>query len=187
MQTLNASSLLLPIYGKYMHLKIYVNSNNTELKSKYYHATYSNNMKLYTHVNYIDAGFDIFIPKNQELTDESVNKLDYEINCSAKIIEGTSENHRAYNSGYYMYPRSSLSKSPLRLANNVGIIDAGYRGRITGMFDCLISSHTINAYDRNVQICAPGLIPIYVELVNSLEDLSIPTARGIGGFGSTGV
>jgi dUTPase len=36
-----------------------------------------------------------------------------------------------------------------------------------------------------VQICAPGLVPIIVELVDSLEELG-ETARGEGGFGSTG-
>ena len=34
------------------------------------------------------------------------------------------------NIGYYLYPRSSISKTPLILANSVGIIDSGYRGNI---------------------------------------------------------
>ena len=37
--------------------------------------------------------------------------------------------------GYYSYPRSSISKTPLLLANNVGIIDSGYRGNIKVAFD----------------------------------------------------
>jgi len=40
-------------------------------------------------------------------------------------------------------------------------------------------------FDRYVQICAPGLVPILVEIVNK-EDLGSETERGIGGFGSTG-
>ena len=43
-----------------------------------------------------------------------------------------------------------------------------------------------NAYDRYVQICAPGLVPILVEVVDTLERLGEETARGSGGFGSTG-
>jgi dUTPase len=43
----------------------------------------------------------------------------------------------------------------------------------------------IEKFDRISQICAPGLSPIYVELVDKEEDLSI-TSRGSGGFGSTG-
>ena len=41
-------------------------------------------------------------------------------------------------------------------------------------------------YDRYLQICAPGLTPIVVEVVNSNEALGEETVRGAGGFGSTG-
>ena len=41
-----------------------------------------------------------------------------------------------YYVSYYLYPRSSVStKTPLRLANSVGIIDSGYRGNIKAVFD----------------------------------------------------
>ena len=40
--------------------------------------------------------------------------------------------------------------------------------------------------DRLLQICAPGLIPIYVEIVDAVYELGIETERGSGGFGSTG-
>jgi len=41
-------------------------------------------------------------------------------------------------------------------------------------------------FDRYIQICAPSLVPIIVEIVDSLEDLGEETERGTGGFGSTG-
>jgi dUTP pyrophosphatase len=96
-----------------------------------------------------------------------------------------------------MYPRSSISKTNLRLANSVGIIDAGYRGNIMGMFDIvnideakmskyMTEDYIINKYDRLVQICAPGLVPIIVEVVDKVEELGEKTERGSGGFGSTG-
>jgi len=86
-----------------------------------------------------------------------------------------------------MYPRFSLSKTSLRLANSVGIIDSGYRGNLIGMIDLVdVESYELNKYDRLVQVCAPGLIPIYVEIVDTLEDLGTQTLRGTGGFGSTG-
>ena len=95
------------------------------------------------------------------------------------------------NTGYYMYPRSSISKTPLRLANSVGIIDSGYRGHLMGMFDCLPlaqagESYTIQPFDRLLQICSPDLGPIYVLLVDFENELGGNTERGIGGFGSTG-
>jgi len=37
-----------------------------------------------------------------------------------------------------------------------------------------------------VQICAPGLVPIYVKIVDNMEELGPSTSRGEGGFGSTG-
>ena len=94
-----------------------------------------------------------------------------------------------------MYPRSSLSKTKLRLANSTGIIDSGYRGSLIGMFDVVnINCNDENKeydeivfpYTRMVQICAPGLVPIYVEMVNTVEELGEKTLRNNGGFGSTG-
>jgi dUTP pyrophosphatase len=104
-----------------------------------------------------------------------------QVKCSAKIISTFADTR---NTGYYMYPRSSISNTPLRLANSVGIIDSGYRGRLMGKFDAR-ENFVVNKFDRLLQICAPGLIPIYVELVNNEEELG-NTERGAGGFGSSG-
>ena len=84
---------------------------------------------------------------------------------------------------FYMYPRSSISKTPFRLANNVGIIDCGYRGNLGAYFDCFSNStEKITKGSRLLQICSPNLLPFRVVLVNSLDE----TIRGAGGFGSTG-
>ncbi len=85
-----------------------------------------------------------------------------------------------------MHPRSSISKTPLRLANSTGIVDSGYRGPLIGMFDCLRPQYVVERFDRLIQVCAPGLMPIYVELVDRVEDLGEDTVRGEGGIGSTG-
>lgn len=84
--------------------------------------------------------------------------------------------------GYYLYARSSISKTGFRLANSVGIIDSGYRGNIMAYFD-VIKNDKVEVYQRLVQICAPDLKSFKVELVDSLDE----TKRGEGGFGSTGV
>lgn len=102
--------------------------------------------------------------------------------------------------GFYLYPRSSISKTRMRLANSVGIIDAGYRGDLVAAVDTIglfgstdiwhIWKETlspIKKYDRYFQVCAPDLSPFLVHLVDTEEELSPPTARGHGGFGSTGV
>jgi dUTP pyrophosphatase len=89
-----------------------------------------------------------------------------------------------------MHPRSSVSKTKLRLANATGIIDSGYRGHLMGMFDLINlfgnEEYAVEKYDRLLQICAPGLVPIVVEIVNTFEELGSQTERGSGGFGSTG-
>lgn len=102
--------------------------------------------------------------------------------------------------GFYLYPRSSISKTRMRLANSVGIIDAGYRGDLIaavdtiGLFGSTDIWHVwketlspIKKYDRYFQVCAPDLSPFLVHIVDAENELSPPTARGQGGFGSTGV
>lgn len=80
-----------------------------------------------------------------------------------------------------LFPRSSVSKTDLRLCNAVGVIDAGYRGEIMLKFDKQGEKH-YNIGDRVGQLM---LVPIpsiqFVEVVN-LPD----SDRGAGGFGSTG-
>ena len=88
--------------------------------------------------------------------------------------------------GYYMYPRSSTgTKTPLRLANSVGIIDSGYRGNYIAVFDNWSdSTYSIQKQQRLVQICPPNIsFPFFIELVDNLDT---NTQRGEGGFGSTG-
>ncbi len=198
---------LLTKYDRVMVLKLFVDSTDAQLKDMYYNAAFTHNSKLMTDPGYIDAGFDLFAPGNEPTeeilyrdnlrffgpgwSDKSpVNKLDLKVCCSAKMFLDSGKN---YNTGYYMYPRSSLSKTQLRLANSTGIIDAGYRGHLMGMFDVVnIKTHSADAdyfgkkYDRYLQICAPGLVPIIVDVVNTKEELGEETIRGAGGFGSTG-
>lgn len=203
---------LVNIYERVMLLNIYVDGD-TELQNKYYEAAHNHNNKLMNNPHMIDAGFDLFAPGNEgneldQFGDDlrffgpnwqnrnPVNKLDYKIRCSAKMV---TDKNKIFNTGFYMYPRSSISKTQLRLANSTGIIDAGYRGHLMGMFDVVnidtnINIHSINhvadflgkKFDRYVQLCAPGLVPILVKIVSSMEELGEETERGNGGFGSTG-
>ena len=178
---------LLNQYDSVMKLKIFVDSTDDELKNKYIQAIYSHHLKLQKNIDHIDAGFDLFAPTSMSMYDYKTNLIDYNIICSATILKQMHNCRKEINTGFYMYPRSSISKSKIRLANNVGIIDAGYRGHLMGMFDCLDTMlGYINKFDRHLQICAPGLIPIMVEMVATKEELGEKTARGDGGFGSTG-
>ena len=202
---------LLSIYDKVMVLKIYVDANDEGLRDEYIDAAMKHNLRLLNYPTQIDAGFDLFDPGNEgeefdnfglslrffgpnwSNRNSSVNKLDFKVKCSAQMI---TDNRKVFNTGYYMHPRSSLSKTPLRLANSTGIIDSGYRGNLIGMFDLVNLPNNLSdsreadyfgrKLDRYVQICAPGLVPIAVEIVDSVQFLGDETMRGGGGFGSTG-
>ena len=197
----NPLASLLNMYDKVMVLRVFVDSDDDHLRDMYRNAALAHNNKVLTNMSHIDAGFDLFAPGSIDFFGPGwpgkspVNKLDFKICCAARIHADTGKN---YNTGYYMHPRSSLSKTQMRLANSTGIVDAGYRGHLIGMFDVVnippnptqtadrVSDYSGIKYDRYLQICAPGLVPIMVEIVDSLSDLGSETERGAGGFGSTG-
>lgn len=173
-------------YDRYMLLNIYVD-NDEALKQKYMLAIQNRMQKMNNNNEYIDAGFDLFVPDNIDVLMNSNNcvfKLNHKICCAAKMVTKDT----TFNTGYYLYPRSSITNTPFRLANSVGIIDAGYRGNIIAALDIAKDSSvfSVESYSRIVQICAPGLVPIIANVVDTKEELGT-TLRGNGGFGSTGI
>ena len=91
----------------------------------------------------------------------------------------------------FIVPRSSLSRSGLILPNSIGVIDSDYRGEVflklkeidlEKEYGAEIERDTIHDGDRLVQMLfnVPN-----VELVEAKK--LTDTARGEGGFGSTGV
>lgn len=81
-----------------------------------------------------------------------------------------------------LFPRSSLSKTPLRLANSVGVIDSSYRGEIMAKFDNISAlNYHIGIGDRLVQLVLVPCAYMRLEYVKELDN----TERACGGFGST--
>jgi dUTP pyrophosphatase len=161
-----------------MQLKVFINSSDTNVLNAYTDHITNHNSKLDNDAPYEDSGFDIYVPSYTTFQGKSVTKVNMEIKCAAYINN--------MPCGFYVYPRSSISKTPLRLANQVGIIDAGYRGCLIGAFDNIRDDdYHVEANTRLLQICGPSLQPINAELVYSEEELG-QTNRGAGGFGSTG-
>jgi dUTPase len=184
---------LLNKYDKVMQLKIFVSNNDDELKQRYQNAAALHNANLLNN-HFIDAGFDLFVPFSHDLNNNDMNnnnnnmmlKVNHQVQCCAQMYTDT---NKVFYTGYYMDPRSSISKTSYRLANSRGIIDSGYRGNLIGMLDIISQPQPrteIQKFDRLLQICAPGLEPIYVEIVDSLSQLGEETARGTGGIGSSG-
>ncbi len=139
---------------------------------------------------FMDSGFDLFIPEDYvfENNNSKMSSHYLELGVKAELVQCTfdKENVNTVCSAFYLYPRSSISKTPLMLANHTGIIDSGYRGNLIVALRCFgEEAYTLQAKSRIVQICDPKLKPIYVILVDESE-LST-TERGKGGFGSTGI
>ena len=128
----------------------------------------------------LNAGFDLFCPDNIESKPSGQVVIDHKITCSMKL------GHKYVS--YYLYSRSSTPvKTPLRLANSVGIIDSGYRGNIKAVFDNInspsYSVFNITQSNRYVQICPPNIeYPMKIVIVNNLDELG-NTNRSDGGFG----
>lgn len=112
------------------------------------------------------------------------------------------EGGRSRNLNYSLvYPRSSLSKYNLVLANSVGVIDPGYISSIKVRFkyiaqpkDFVINNdNQISVYideskiykkgDKIAQLIFAEIFTPYFEKVDELKK----TQRGVGGFGSTGL
>lgn len=83
-----------------------------------------------------------------------------------------------------IYARSGLAtKKGLAPANKVGVVDSDYRGEImVALHNHSDKERTIEPGERIAQMVITPYIKAEFEEVDSLSD----TARGIGGFGSTG-
>lgn len=117
-------------------------------------------------------------------------KLDVGFDLYANSVERTSK-FSEYGTGIavdipegfvgLIYPRSSLSKKDMILANHVGVIDPGYHGEVLLRFK-ILGQDTYEIGDRIGQLV---VIPVpEVELVE-VYDLGV-SERGMNGFGSTG-
>ena len=119
-----------------------------------------------------DAGLDLYVLDDITFAPGETKLIKLGISCEP-------DDGRAY----YLFPRSSISKTPLRMSNSIGLIDGGYRGEI--MASCDNSKefqYTAQKGQRLFQLVATDSSPIHYELVDDLSE----TTRGSGGFGSTG-
>ena len=125
-----------------------------------------------------NSGFDLFYPGETK----QGNKLFLDFKLKAVLLENNIPH------AFYLYPRSSISKTPFRMCNSVGIIDQEYRGNIGAFVDAVVPDAILEHGVRLFQICAPSLEPFKVELMPMDQFMVFygNTERGQGGFGSTG-
>ena len=143
-----------------------------KLKIKPFNKDIHKMYKNHNHFHPGDSGLDIYIIENQIINPGETIRLKLGISC---------ENLDAKS--YFLMPRSSISKTPLRLANSVGLIDAGYRGEIMAAVDNIKDfAYEVEIGQRLFQIVAMDGSAIHFELGDHLTE----TTRGADGFGSTG-
>lgn len=119
-----------------------------------------------------DAGFDLTAVSVS--VDEKRKIITYGTGIAVEIPEGYVG---------YVFPRSSVYKHQVSLANCVGVIDSGYRGEIKFMFRIVephVSRYAVG--DKIGQIIIQPYPEIQFEEADSLDE----SDRGAGGFGSTG-
>jgi|UniRef100_A0A6C0E1A1 dUTP pyrophosphatase len=159
-------------------LKLAVNPNCSELVGWYKTHVEKHNQAILSDP-FPNSGFDLLVPANSTVESIKTTMISMDVTCD--MVD-----RNQVSTGYYMFPRSSISKTPLMLSNHTGIIDAGYRGRLIGAFRNLSDeAYEVQENTRLLQVCHPSLCPVYVVLVEERE-LSM-TQRGAGGFGSTGL
>jgi len=143
-----------------------------DLKIRPFNAEVKQMYENHGHFHDGDAGLDLFVINEQTISAGETTLIHLQIAC-----ENTE------NRPYLVMSRSSIGKTSLRLANAVGLIDAGYRGEIMAVVDNIKKEdYTVEPGQRLFQLVAMDGSPIYFELVEELSD----TTRGGGGFGSTG-
>ena len=170
------------------------------LKIKVVHPTLHGVYDAYAYTHMGDCGVDLVCPERITVPPGGVVKIDLGIQTEMLNAEGGPQS-------FYLHPRSSMSKTPLSLANSAGVIDASYRGNLKAVVrhhvdlealkliqkegtKWLVNPHTgfylepyvIEKGTSLFQICCPNLCPISVEETDALSD----STRGAHGFGSTG-
>jgi len=137
-----------------------------------------------------DSGLDLIFPEDRTFQCNTVTFAGLGIACEMVLL-GEDFVEIGESEPFDLVPRSSISKTPLMLANSIGIIDRGYRGEIIAAVRCYLDrnhastmdrmEYSVMKGDRLFQIVAPDRKPIIVCVVDELSS----TERGANGFGST--
>lgn len=159
-----------------MSLYVYVSDQNLREQTR----------EMLSQRRWTDSGFDILTPEHEFYF--SAQHLARPIHTGI-IVAALDDN--LLPAPCLLVPRSSLSGTPLRLANSIGLLDMGYRGEVIAKVDCLdqyLDHCIIEQGKRLFQIVQHNWLPWKnIILVEHLTDLpAAPDNRGAGGFGSTG-
>ena len=119
-------------HDKIMHLSIFIDdNNNAELKNKYVNAALDHNSKIFKDPHFYDAGFDLYLPKNDNASEvntfgdgtrffgndgniscTTINKVNFKVKCCARMFtkNGVSINNNIiddhnlnFNNHFFLY------------------------------------------------------------------------------------
>lgn len=134
-----------------------------------------------------DAGLDLFVIKDIAILPHTTKLVDLGIKCQSRSVSWNpldwfrGQGYRYHS--YFLFPRSSITKTPLILKNSIGLIDRGYLGNIKAAFyNTSNQTFVLKRGERYVQLVNGDLSPARFQVVEQLRS----TTRGEGGFGSTG-
>jgi dUTPase len=132
-----------------------------------------------------DSGVDLLSP--QLTLDFSAKKYGIEMKTGMHFA---ALNFQGKSVPYLLLARSSTSLTPLRMSNQIGLADAGYRGELIARVDCVSddTEYLVDHGRRLFQVVRHNWLPFEeIIFVDKLEDLPVADDdRGSGGFGSTG-
>jgi dUTP pyrophosphatase len=127
-----------------------------------------------------DGGIDIFFPNDVVIPANSRILVPLGICCQLTSKSIFSDNFCSY----YLFPRSSICKTPLLLCNSIGLIDSGYTGELKAPFyNTSSTDYLIKKGTSLLQVVNPTLKESKLKIVRMLKDPQ--STRGEGGFGST--
>jgi len=158
------------------------------------------------------TGFDVVVTSDPEIVGEQydngtykrIDYIQYKTNLKLAVQKERVFSNFGYTDLDYdilAFPRSSVSKYNLVLANCIGLIDADYRGevlirfkyiwqpedyriRTDNLMEGIVNSNKLyNKGDKICQLKVTKVEDVEFVLVNALDS----TDRGEGGFGSTDV
>jgi len=159
---------------KYSVLKLYINDRNEELVELYKKHVETHNFSI---VNdpYPKSCFDLFIPREKIFDMEMLSSM-VNLEIKAQMMYRDKYNDLYDPCAFYIFPKSSISKTPLLLANHTGIIESGFHGWIQAAFrwfhikvENIVPEYIVEKNARLLQICHPTLCPILVEIVTEKQ------------------
>lgn len=121
-----------------------------------------------------DAGYDLYATS----VEETPHYIEYGTGLALAIPTGWVG---------LLFPRSSVSKKDLALANSVGVVDSGYRGEVRLRFKHALTPPEQEGFkiyqvgERVGQLVLMQVPKVQFQMVDTL----VESSRGLGGFGST--